>query len=121
MGTDIKVERERGYLRVTLTGDETPEGNRKVTAVVAKECAAVGFRRVLTDVTGVAPHTGMIEDFDFAEFLAAGAFPRSIRLAIVFGPERKESAPFFETLCQNRGVNVMAFPDEAAALQWLMA
>lgn len=120
MATHIQMTHDTNFLRVTLTGDETLEGNKHVTEVVTKECAANGFTRVLADVTGVAPHIEVMDDFRFAEFLAEGAFLSTIRLAIVYSVERSESAPFFETVCQNRGVNVRAFPSEEAALEWIM-
>ena len=41
------------------------------------------------------------------------------RLASLYGPDREETAPKFETFCQNRGVNLRVFSKEEDAIRWL--
>ena len=117
---DIKMEREPRFLKVTLFGAETLGGHKGTTELVLEECAAHGYDRVLVDTRNLAAHLGMVEGYEFAKYLSEIAFTGSIRrLAYIHGRERDHLAPFFETVCHNRGVNIRAFADPDAAVKWL--
>ena len=121
MGREIELEHERDYLRVTLAGAETLDGNKDATERVLKECAGSGLDRVLLDVRSLAAHSGLVDDIETACYLLESAFRDHIRrLAIVHGPERDKSVSFFETYCRNRGLDIRGFRKNEDAVAWVL-
>jgi len=116
----VRLERQSSLLKVTVSGEETFEENKRVIELMQAECLAHGCNLILMDVNGVALHPGTSNNYELARYLSQkplSSFAR--RLAVVYGPERSFAVRFFEEACQNRGVNVRAFLNANDAVKWL--
>jgi hypothetical protein len=121
MAYDTKMELEPGFLKLTLYGTETIGGTKSPTMeLVLKECAAHRYERVLVDARNLTTYPGTVEAYEFGKHLLDAGFNRSVRrLAFIHNPKADDVARFFETICHNRGVNIRAFADPGAAIEWL--
>jgi hypothetical protein len=113
----ITVRDEGEFLRVTLIGPGSLPNLLAALQRIIAETKSRDIWRVLVDATGVPPPLGTSEKYDLGLETARVADPR-MKSAVVARSENVDH--FFETVARNRGVSVMVFLQENAAISWLL-
>jgi hypothetical protein len=113
----ITVRDEGEFLRVTLIGPGSLPNLFAALQRIIAETKSRDIWRVLVDATGVPPPLGTSEKYDLGLETARVADPR-MKSAVVARSENVDH--FFETVARNRGVSVMVFLQENAAISWLL-
>jgi hypothetical protein len=113
----FSVVDDGAYLRVIVTGRSSRGNLLPALQRIAAEVQAREIWRVLVDATGIPPPMTTFEKYDLAIEFSRIANPK-LKTAIVAPAEMVDH--FFETVARNRGVGVMVFTKEAAALEWLL-
>ena len=116
---DYWITTEPEYLRARLVGRETVEETQEFVRAVALENSTRRRAAILCDIRLSRPifHVEPREFFDCFRKLAGDS---SSRIALLGDtPELRLSNEYLAFLAQQRGLNVVSFPGEAAALKWL--
>jgi hypothetical protein len=121
MAHNIRIDAERGVVRVAITGAFETESMPRIAAAAREVAAANGFP-LLYDVRGATPGDVRRQDVFWLPrtvpaLRATGA--GRLRVAMVYTGEDCPIVQFWETVCRNVGLQVRAFTDEALALAWL--
>ena len=119
MAYRIELVEEKEYLRATLEGAVSRAEHEEFRAAALTALKGAGWWSILIDVTGATPEMSWADDFEYTSGHQAQLPPR-LRTAILHAPEAAEKFRFVENVALNRGVNMRAFVDEAAALAWLL-
>jgi hypothetical protein len=105
------------FLRVTIIGPASLPNLFAALQRIIAETKSRDIWRVLVDATGIPPPLGTSEKFDLGLETARVTDPR-MKTAVVARSENVDH--FFETVARNRGVSVMVFLEENAAVNWLL-
>ena len=97
----------------------TAAASRKNVDDVAALLDAGPHDRVLLDAREVIVETDTVTDYEQASYTAEVLTGRCVKLAILGREEDQQDNDFFETVCQNRGLELRFFLDEAEAIAWL--
>ena len=120
MSYDCGISKDKGFIRVVVTGKQTLEANIELANACIDACRKHGVSRVLLDITGLAGQPGTMADYELAKLLSAWETNSVVaRAALV---EKKEDLPagkFFETAARNRNINIRVFSDLKEAENWL--
>jgi len=114
---EITVVADGEFLRVTLLGPASLSNLFAALQRIMAETKSRDIWRVLVDATGIPPPLGTSEKYDLGLETARVADPR-LKTAVVARSENVDH--FFETVARNRGVSIMVFLQENAAVRWLL-
>jgi hypothetical protein len=106
-----------GYLHITVSGQWDLEESKQEMEAIRDEANSRGITRLLADVREMSPQESDLTRLHTGEYLAR-IFRPPFRLAVIDSPEFMNK--FVENVAVNRGATFAAFPDEKAALEWLM-
>lgn len=114
----LRITREKGYLRAELQGRETAEHMREAIRALLGECRRAGVPRVLL-VTRASRPLFKVEDFGLTAFLEREMGP-ACRVALVAeNQELRAADEYIATMAHQKQAAVRAFAAEAAAVRWL--
>ena len=117
---DFSITVKEGYLLVEVTGRETPDQTKHYLGALATEAVRTGSLRALISLRASRP-IFRVEQYEFAKFLALAATYAGARIALTGDTkEMRASEKYVELLAQQAGVNVRAFDEESAAIEWLL-
>lgn len=123
MSVEYRIEAEREFLRLSVSGEWTQgkevEETRKVWAELAEACEQQGMSRVMAvyDIPGRFP---TMAAYNFASAFDVFGWKPHWKVALVYHyQERFESNLFTENVAVNRGFRVKAFTNESDAETWL--
>jgi hypothetical protein len=120
MSCEVEINEQSDYLKIVLSGTSELEDYLHIADTALQTCIRLHIGKLLVDYRNLDVQTNVFEDLTFVEHLSNSAIRKTIRrVAVVHGSSRDETAPFFETMCQNRGLNVKIFSDFNAAEDWL--
>lgn len=114
MPEEIDFDDETGLVRIRVWGHDPIEDWIASKREVIRLHEAYGASRLLVDVRRQETAPSVLDIYEFGE-----RWPKSIRAAILMGPETSEDVTLFETAAINRAKDVRIFFDEADALLWL--
>jgi hypothetical protein len=120
MNPDIRVYFDGGIVRMAYRG----EAVFALTNEAIREAARIGIEhdspRLLVDISEVTDRSFHVRTIQHAEMAPELGLGRNLRIAVVSGPE-DDRLSYIEDVAVNRGLNVKAFTDDAAAVAWLLA
>jgi hypothetical protein len=121
MAYDMEVIRGGDYLRVVVTGDNTPADVIGYLDQVRKACAEHGLSKVLIEENLTGPQLDTADVYDVISTASVGVAPVVQFIAYVdVNPEHNfATMEFAETVAVNRGVNVRVFRDVPSAVEWI--
>ena len=119
MSYTITTEIKQGYVKLAASGEQTLEGNKELVFRVLEACTENNVTKVLVDIRGLVGQPGVVSDYELAGIAAQEALGLLQKVALLYRQESHEYTTFFETAVRNRGINLLAFPDEGEAIQWL--
>ena len=119
MSYTITTEIKQGYVKLAASGEQTLEGNKELVFRVLEACTENNVTKVLVDIRGLVGQPGVVSDYELAGIAAQEALGLLQKVALLYRQESHEYTVFFETAVRNRGINLLAFPDEREAIQWL--
>ena len=120
MSCEIDISDQSDYLKIVLSGTSKLEDYAHAADTALQKCVQLHISKLLVDYRNLDVQTNVFEDLAFVEYLSQSAIRQTIRrVAVVHGSARDETAPFFETMCQNRGLNVKTFTEYDVAEEWL--
>jgi hypothetical protein len=106
-------------LRAELYRRETVDETREFIAALAAKARQSGCARLLVSVRNSRP-IFKVEQYGISQAFREMARNPALRVALVGDSEGLRSAhQYIELLARQQNVNLRAFRDEAAALQWL--
>ncbi len=120
MGVPFELEVHPTYLHFKLLENcrVSAESDSDTWITVARLCEEHGRAKVLIEVQRVEGKMDTMSAFESGRILAENA--TGVTLAIcVHEPDFDETASFFKTVAQNRGVKVEFFSGLDSARQWL--
>ena len=113
-----RMSLDRGYVRCELFDRRTIDETRKFLEAGIAEVAKHRCPRVLICVRN-SKAVFTLERYGFSQYLES-AFKSKYRIALVGDSlELRIAHQYIATLARIRGVNLRAFPEEAAAIAWL--
>ena len=115
-----KITAHPAYLRADLSGRESAPATGRFLNEVGKALAASGLNRLLIAVRE-SRAIFKVEEINLSQHFQALEGRKDLRIAL-FGDssELHASHGYMEILSRQRGLNVRAFRDESAALEWLL-
>lgn len=117
----VNVQACPHYLRVEVLQRETGDDGRSMGESIFAAQAESGLSRILLMVRD-SPPISKVEHYKLSDLLDLAHRISALRLALVSDTrELYASHLHFEDLAKQRGIHARAFPDEAAAVKWLMA
>lgn len=120
-----KVERDagRGWLQLTCHGSLTRQDCTRATRQVLELMTPQTPQGVLVDLRDAVCELGVGDLYAVPAMWTHGEVDRASALALLVAPTSmsRSDAEFFENTCRNRGWNVRAFDEHAAAVTWLAA
>jgi hypothetical protein len=115
------IEPVDGCLRAELVGRETVDETREFLTALAHKASAGGFTRVLVIVRD-SRTIFQVEKYGLSDWFRQLAVNPQVRVALLADTSELRSAhDYIQMLARQQRANVRAFPDEAAALDWLQA
>jgi hypothetical protein len=115
-----RISAEPGYLKAELYGRQTVEETREFLDAVAAEAPRHGRVQLLISVRNSAA-IFTVERYGLSHYLDI-AFESARKIALMGDSlELRVSHQYIATLARMRGVNLRAFLDESAAIQWLLS
>lgn len=116
----VIFDRHPQFLRVTVTGENNAENVSRYMQDVVRQCKEQDCYRVLIDECLDGPRLGVDDVFAVASEGAMSAM--GVFQAIAYVDEQMgDMSQFAETVAINRGMPVRAFPNTAAAEEWLLS
>jgi hypothetical protein len=113
-----RITVESGHLRAELSNRRTVEETKRFLEAVLAAAIEHRLPLVLIRVRNSIP-IFTIERYGFSEYLDL-AFKSKYKIALVADtPELRIAHQYIATIACMRGVNLLAFPDEADAVAWL--
>jgi hypothetical protein len=113
-----RISAEPGYLRCELFERRTVEDTRKFLEAALPAALEHRIPNVLVSVRRSSP-IFTIERYGFSRYLDL-VFKSKYKIALVGdSTELRIAHQYIATIARMRGVNLRAFPDEAAAIAWL--
>jgi len=115
------VDPRRGYLHLSVNGDNTAANVRRILRDVLAACAEHSCPRVLLEEHLIGPSLGTVEAFEIVSEGSRTTRPIVQQIAYVdTNPEHDSSLlEFVETVAVNRGVRIRVFATVAEAEAWL--
>ena len=118
-GMRSKLIVEGDYLRAELFDRETIEETQQFLLEAIAEGMKQGVSKGLV-VVRASRAIFQVQQYRISEYLKEFAVNASVRIALVGDSNELYSAhQYIELLARQHGVNLMAFRDEAAAIEWL--
>ena len=123
MACDIAVEVLAHFLRVVVTGDNSPDTLRAYTSAVPLACLKHDQWRVLVVVRLSGPEMPMMDVYKGVSTGSDDAAHLNMRIAWVDEmPERgADNMRLAENIARSRGIVVKTFRDESLAARWLVS
>jgi len=117
----LVVEPRRGYLHISVNGQNSADNVRRILGDVIAACTQHGCSRVLFEEYLVGPSLGTVEAFEIVSEGSDIARPVVQQVAYVdTNPEHDSSLlQFIETVAVNRGIHVRVFGTVRQAEAWL--
>jgi hypothetical protein len=117
----LAVEPRRGYLHISVNGENSADNVRRILGEVIAACTQHGCSRVLFEEYLVGPSLGTVEAFEIVAEGSDTARPVVQHVAYVdTNPEHDSSLlQFIETVAVNRGIHVRLFTTVREAEAWL--
>ena len=116
---NFRIEPLGDVLRAELYRRETVDETREFIAALAAKARQCGFTRVLISVRNSRP-IFKVEQYGISEAFREMARSPAVSVALVGDSEELRSAhQYIALLARQQNVNLSAFRDEPAALQWL--
>jgi hypothetical protein len=116
----ISLEASADYLRVDVSQRGGPEEARMVVERILAEQASTGLKNVLI-MMRESPAIFRVETWDFSGFVPRLVAIPGLRIALLSDSnDLYASQEYIALLSAQRGLNVAAFRNEQAALQWLL-
>lgn len=117
----LAVEPRRGYLHISVNGENSADNVRRILGDVIAACTQHGCSRVLFEEYLVGPSLGIVEAFEIVAEGSDTARPVVQQVAYVdTNPEHDSSLlQFIETVAVNRGIHVRLFTTVREAEAWL--
>ena len=114
-----QITEASGYLRAELYDRQTADETRQFLNALVAECVERDCFRVLISVHSSRPIFA-VEKYGLSEFIET-AIKNSSQIAILAdSPEVRLAHEYAVMLARLRGVNVRAYRDETAAVEWLI-
>lgn len=120
MKPDIRVTFDQGIVRMVYRGEAVFELTNEAIRTAAQIGAEHDSRRLLVDIHEVTDRSFHVRTIQHVEMAPQLGLGRGFRIAVLSRPG-DERLSYIEDVAVNRGLNVKAFTDEAAALAWLLA
>lgn len=123
MTCSIDVEPKSDYLRIVVTGDNTPDTLRQYTTEVPRACAQHRQSRVLVIVRLSGPEMPMLDVYKGVSASSDETAGSNMRIAWVDeNPMRSiDNMRLAENTARSRGIAVRTFRNEPSATQWLLS
>jgi hypothetical protein len=119
MAIQFKTKTEGTLLLIETWGDdESLEEVQQYGLAIIQACLETRVTRVLCDERQLEYRLATVDTFKSAEFLATNA-PRLVKMAVVCAEKYFADLKFWETVANNRGLEVRAFQDLEAARHWV--
>ena len=126
MIVNIAMNEDEGYLHAAVRGEFSLEEAQQTFLAILQRVVQEGAHRVLFEGVDVTGEPTTIQRFYYAKFAAAAVCvspneqaSAAARFAYVLRPPVLDPRRFGENVAVNRGMNVRAFEDLAAARRWL--
>jgi len=123
MPQKTEYDATKGLIVLTYTGcvtmDEVREATQQAIAIQKQGLT----NRVLIDPSTMTAWPSRVEMFDLVKSYPDFEVPVGTRLAAIRPklPDETNLTGFFETVCQNRGYNAVAFDNREDAERWLLS
>ena len=123
MACDIAVESLPSYLRVVVTGDNSPETLQTYAAAVPEACLQHNKWHVLVVVRLSGPELPMMEVYKGVSTGSDEAAHLNMRIAWVDenSEHGSDNMRLAENIARSRGIAVKTFRDEQLAAEWLVS
>lgn len=119
MAIQFTTKTEGTLLLSTAWGyDESLEEVQQYALALISACVEAQVTHALCDERQLEYRLGTVDTFKAAEFLATNA-PRLAKIAIVCAEKFFADLKFWETVANNRGLEVRTFQDFEAARRWV--
>ena len=117
----LVVEPRRGYLHISVNGQNSADNVRRILGDVIAACTQHGCSRVLFEEYLRGPSLGTVEAFEIVSEGSNTARPVIQQVAYVdTNPEHDSSLlQFIETVAVNRGIHVRVFATMRQAEAWV--
>ncbi len=114
---------DRPYVRVTLRGAPTADEVALSFETSTKTCVEHDVFLVLGDTSRMVGGHTVVDLFPLVTALSEMRATQRFREALIApaAASMAEKVRFWETAGVNRGLNIRTFPDEAAAIEWLLS
>lgn len=121
MSYTVSVEAKRGYLHMSVTGENTPENVRAYLSEIYETCAAANVANVLIEEYLSGPPLDPVEVYRVILDSSPRTAPIIRRIAFVdLNPEHPSTnIELGEAVARDQGVNVRTFPTLAKAENWM--
>lgn len=118
---EIAPDSGDGYLVVTFAGTLTPDELGAAVRATLAEMTRRGCFTLLADCTALAGGHSIVDLYYLVDVVVATGFAHKIKEAVVTSDltDPPENVRFWETTARNRGIEVRAFTERAAAIAWL--
>jgi len=117
MGLEVEIYEAGSYLLIKAAGQYSLVDLTELLDRTVQEAENRNYAEVLLDLSAVAGTVPILDMLVLGEHCAR-VWTRTRKLAIV--SERGGLDRFFEDVSINRGVLLAVFPNQSAALAWLM-
>lgn len=121
MALEYEIDEKDDFAIVTAKGEMgTLEQMLEYAAALTQDVIERGLRKVLVDNRNVnSLNLSFFDQYDFVTQASQTSEPRTIKWAVVVGPERTQVLKDFETLVRNRGYTFLGFDSFSQAEEWL--
>jgi hypothetical protein len=121
MPYEYTITIREAYVVMALAGPENLADNKASVLYAKQVCSEHGKDRLLVDLRDLSGRTSVIENYEFAAFLAETFWPNVMRLATIYSEKNEDVERFLETAGRNRGLQIRAFSTMEAADAWLVS
>ena len=118
----IEFLEDKGIVLVESIGELTYKEFVKETQEAQELARKKNTRLFLSDCSRLIVKAGTLELFDFPAMYQRIGSPKTSKIAVLMSGDTTtdKDIRFYETVCQNRGWQVMAFMSRDEAVKWLL-
>ncbi len=122
MPTSIKYLADLKIVESNYSGVVTPDELQQSMANGIELTTREKTGLILSDCTTMLEGHSVVDIFYFLSKIDRSVISHITKEAMILplDPKAAENVKFYETTCQNRGLNVRSFDDRESALAWLL-
>ncbi len=120
MPVNVKIINPKDFVKLTATGTIDFTASLEAINNIISLIKTPGEYEVLIDTRHAAVTLTIMELYELGAAIASHPALHSTKIALLAPMTETEKVHFFETAALNRGVNISAFTDFEAAINWLV-